>query len=213
MKTWEKYSDYLLEGEWHVHTDYTDGRNTVFEYCERAVELNIPLIAFTEHVRRELDYDFNSFLSDIEDARKQYDLIILSGCEAKVLPNGELDVDVELLRNVDYPIFAFHSFPKDEKIYISSLTTVIENEYVNAWAHPGTFLSKNSMKLNDLVLTQILLKMKEMKVLLEINSKYNVPTNKWKARAKVQGVTLVKGNDVHSMEELQSRSLKDETKY
>jgi DNA polymerase (family 10)/putative hydrolase len=85
MKTWKKYVDYLLEGEWHIHTNYTDGKNTVFEYCEKAVEIGIPLLAFTEHVRKELTYDFNQFLNEIEEAREEFDLIILSGCEAKVL--------------------------------------------------------------------------------------------------------------------------------
>ena len=47
MKTWKKYIDYLLVGEWHIHTSYTDGKNSVFEYCEKAIEVDIPLLALT----------------------------------------------------------------------------------------------------------------------------------------------------------------------
>ena len=35
----EEYSQYLLSGEWHIHTNYSDGENSVDDYCKRAVEL------------------------------------------------------------------------------------------------------------------------------------------------------------------------------
>ena len=69
-KKWFPYRDYLHKGDWQVHTSYTDGSNTVFEFCERAVKNNLELIAFTEHVRSELDYNFYSLISDIESARR-----------------------------------------------------------------------------------------------------------------------------------------------
>lgn len=66
MKTWQRYPEFLIKGEWHVHTCYTDGQNTIDECCQKAVEIGIPLIAFTEHVRKNLNYDFHNFLNDIE---------------------------------------------------------------------------------------------------------------------------------------------------
>ena len=60
-KNWIKYDEYLLTVDWHIHTNWTDGENTVFEYCERAVQEGIPLIAFIEHVRKKLNYDFRRF--------------------------------------------------------------------------------------------------------------------------------------------------------
>lgn len=200
MKVWKKYTNYLLSGEWHVHTNYTDGKNTVREYCERAMELGIPLIAFTEHVRRMLDYDFNDFLNDIEKAREEFDLIILSGCEAKVLPNGELDVEDWILREVDYPIFAFHSFPRDLDLYLGSLKKVLRNKYVNTWAHPGVFLRRYGFELGGDDLINIFKLMNKHEVLLEINSRYNVPSKEWIDLAKGYGVGVVHGSDAHSLE-------------
>lgn len=201
MKTWKKYIDYLLVGEWHIHTSYTDGNNSVFEYCEKAIEVGIPLLTFTEHVRKNLNYDFNSFLNDIEKAREEFDLIILSGCEAKVLPNGELDVEEWILREVDYPIFAFHSFPEDIDIYIESLNSVLRNRYANAWAHPGAFLSRNGLELPERDLIYIFELMGKQDVLLEMNRKYSVPSEKWVSVARDYTVRLVNGNDIHSIEE------------
>jgi DNA polymerase (family 10)/putative hydrolase len=204
MKTWKKYVDYLLEGEWHIHTNYTDGKNTVFEYCEKAVEIGIPLLAFTEHVRKELTYDFNQFLNEIEEAREEFDLIILSGCEAKVLPSGALDVEEWILREVDYPIFAFHSFPEDVGIYIESLKSVLRNRYVNTWAHPGAFLLRYGLELSEKKLNKIFTLMEEQNVLLEVNKKYKVPLGAWLDVAERYNVKTVTGNDVHSIEDLET---------
>jgi putative hydrolase len=203
MKTWEKYKEYCLTGEWHIHTNYTDGKNSVAEYCEKASKLGIPLIAFTEHVRRELSYDFSKFLADIERARDAYpELIILSGCEAKILPDGELDVDKYILNEVDYPIFAVHSFPPDIDLYIKQLKNVIRNEKVNAWAHPGLFLKRSNLEMDGRALMEILMLMKEKKVLLEVNRKYELPPENWRKLAEKIGVCVVKGSDVHELSEL-----------
>ena len=62
MKKWRKYQSYLTSGDWHIHTNYTDGENSIEDYCERALKNGLELIAFTEHVRRDLDYAFGQFI-------------------------------------------------------------------------------------------------------------------------------------------------------
>lgn len=203
MKIWKKYIDYLLEGEWHIHTSYTDGKNSVHEYCEKATELKIPLLAFTEHVRKNLNYDFNNFLNDIEKAREEFDLIILSGCEAKVLQNGELDVEEKILKDIDYPVFAFHSFPGDIDLYIESLKSVLRNKYVNTWAHPGIFLLRHNLEIPEKELIEIFGLMGRYGVLLEVNKKYKVPFRVWFDIAEKYNVKIVTGNDIHSIENLE----------
>lgn len=202
MKIWTKYEDLLLKGEWHVHTNYTDGHNSVDDYCKKALDLGIPLIAFTEHVRKNLDYDFSSFLNDIDEAKENYNLIILSGCEAKILPDGSLDVDDNILKVVDYPIFAFHSFPSDLNLYLRSLLKVIKNKYVNTWAHPCAFLQKKNLELCDSELEEIFDCMQKNGVLLEINRKYSLPSKRWIDLAKANNVKFVCGSDVHYLDDL-----------
>jgi putative hydrolase len=208
MKTWEKYADYLCNGEWHIHTKYTDGKNNILEYCKKAEDLNIGLIAFTEHVRKNLDYDFDQFLMDIETSRDEFDLIILSGCEAKVLANGDLDVHEFILNKIDYPVFAFHSFPIDIDLYIKSLMKVLKNKYVNAWAHPGRFLAKFKQELSEETLTEIFEIMAREDVLLEINDKYSVPPANWIELARKFEVKMVRGSDAHSIDELSRSDIK-----
>ncbi len=201
MKIWKKYVDYLSNAQWHIHTKYSDGSDDVKDYCQRAVEIGLPLIAFTEHVNKSLSYSFSSFLEDIQAARDEFDIIILSGCEAKVLPNGDLDVDEQVLRVVDYPIFSFHSFPDDLELYVKCLKEALKNPYVNTWAHPGT-LSYKKIDLPESELEEIFALMKERDVLLEINSKYDLPKERWVRMAKEHGILTVRGSDVHRIEDL-----------
>ena len=205
MKTWEKYEKYLLSGEWHIHTTYTDGKNTIMEYCEYAERNGIPLIAFTEHVRKKLEYDFNDFLYEIEKAKEEYDVIILSGCEAKILPGGELDVEEWILKEVDYPILAVHSFPADVDVYMNSLKKSLENRYINAWAHPGLFLYKNNLKLSMDQIKDVFKIVKNNGILLEINSKYNLPPINFVKLGKEMGIKFVRGDDIHSLVDFSRR--------
>lgn len=208
MKTWKKYESYLLEGEWHIHTNYTDGKCTIFEYCEKAVQIGIPLLAFTEHVRKCIEYDFEDFIANFEKAKDDFDLILLSGCEAKVLPDGELDVEEQILREIDYPIFAFHSFPDDINKYVECLKNVLKNKYINAWAHPGSFLLRHNLKLPEDHLVEVLKLMNRHEVLFELNSKHRLPEN-WKNAAKKYNVKMVKGSDAHCAKDLEiSRQIK-----
>ena len=118
------------------------------------------------------------------------------------MPNGEFDVEEWILREVDYPIFAFHSFPEDIDIYTESLKMVLRNKYVNTWAHPGAFLLRNNLELPEMDLIYIFKLMQEQDVLLEINRKYGMPSEKWISMAKRRNVGLVRGSDAHSIEEL-----------
>ncbi len=203
MKTWHRYEHHTLSGEWHIHTTYTDGGNSVAEYCEVASDYGIPLLAFTEHVSIELTYDFNEFLEEIDSARSQYDLIILSGCEAKVLPDGSLNVSDSVIGEVDYPIFSFHSFPGDLALFLESLERVFQDRRVNTWAHPGRLPVRQNLEIDSEALQAIMKQMKHNNILLEVNRRYGLPKNEWVEEAKRIGLNLFRGSDVHSIEGLE----------
>jgi histidinol phosphatase-like PHP family hydrolase len=60
-------------------------------------------------VKKDLTYDFDLLLSDIEQANKLFNVRILTGVEAKILPDGTLDCPEEIKRNVDIVIGSVHS--------------------------------------------------------------------------------------------------------
>jgi DNA polymerase (family 10)/putative hydrolase len=205
MKAWERYPELRLSGEWHAHTSFTDGTATVDQLCAAAVRRSVPLIAFTEHVRRSLDYDFGALLEHIDRAREAYDITILSGLEAKVLPDGSLDVDDGVLASVDHPIFAYHSFPADKQLFLSSLEQVISSNRAHAWAHPGTFTDRTGIGLDDDELAGVMDMMARHRVALEINTRYMTPNARWMRAAKLKGVAIIRGSDIHSLADLEAR--------
>lgn len=205
MRAWERYHDLRLSGEWHVHTSFTDGSATVDQICAAAVRSAVPLVAFTEHVRRTVDYDFGDLLEQVDRARNEHNLTILSGVEAKVLPDGTIDVDEGVLASVDYPIFAYHSFPADKNAFLSSLEKVISSGQVHAWAHPGTFTARTGIDLVDDELDEVMRLMARHRVALELNTRYMTPNARWAAAARRNGVAAVRGSDIHSLDDLRSR--------
>ncbi len=209
MKIWRAFRQYLSTGQWHVHTNFTDGENSVLEYAESAVSLNVPLLAFPEHVRTELDYSFEQLLYEIERARAAFpQLIILSGCEAKVLPDGTLDCRPEILEKVDYRLFAFHAFPSEVETYLYALNKVLNEAPVDAWAHPGLFFEKHKdLHLDDDELRRIFQVLEQKEILLEDNFKYKLPNKKWimKYIETTKNNLFISGGDIHSVAELYAR--------
>lgn len=201
-----KYRKLFYKGEWHIHTNYTDGKNSVDEYCQAAIELNIPLLAFTEHVRKNLTYDFNSLLNEIQTAKEKYPkLIILSGCEAKVLPDGILDCSDDILKKCEYVLFAYHSFPDDINLYLSSIKKILENSYIDCWAHPGLYFNKHhELKLAKSQLLEIFTMLNERNILFEINFKYNLPPKEWVDLYTINNnqESIILGGDIHSILQL-----------
>lgn len=118
------------------------------------------------------------------------------------MQDGELDVSSNILKKVDYPIFAFHSFPKNVDLYIDYIKRTLKNRFINTWAHPGLLLKKYSLELNDSELEEIFSLMNKEEVLLEINNKHNLPTKKWLSLANQFDVCCVRGSDVHTIQNL-----------
>jgi putative hydrolase len=202
MKRWERFSDFLENGDWHVHTDYTDGRNTVFEMCEQAGKNGLKLIGFAEHVRKKMNYDFSSLVNDVEKARGRFPGIrMFVGCEAKVLPGGNIDVSEDVLKMCEMVVASFHGFPPVKEEQMNALRKMLINPEVDIWGHPATFLrncdlSRNEMK--DIVGLCI-----RNKMLVEINTseRYRTPEGFMGILVEL-GARTVTSSDAHDIWEL-----------
>lgn len=195
----------LKYGDIHVHTNYTDGKNAVREYCQRAVQNNLEAIAFTEHVRKNLNYSFDNFLRDIENAKKEFpQLAVSSGCEAKVLSiQGELDAPQDILAQCDIVIGVFHSFKhRDKESYLVALRAMLRNPSVDIWGHPTLFTKKHNIILEEKELNEIIDVCIENDVLIERNLKHDVPDAYFTGLALKRGAKFIIGSDAHSVEEL-----------
>jgi putative hydrolase len=134
-KRWKKYHAFLARGDWHVHSRWSnDAQGSIADYCRQARANGLRLIAFTEHVRRKIEFDFRQFSADVDAARQAFpDLVILKGCEAKVLNvAGEIDASDHVLEQCDVVIGSFHSFA-DPSQYIPALRNMLRNPIVDIW--------------------------------------------------------------------------------
>ena len=68
--------------------------------------------------------------------------------------------------------------------------------------HPGQFLVVSQLALDPDELSNILALMKNNRVLLEENSRYQMPPPEWLDLIKAFGVLTVRGGDIHSVAEL-----------
>jgi putative hydrolase len=203
MKRWEAYRDDLLAGDWQVHTTWSDGKNSIVEYCQEARRKGLRLVAFTEHVRREIRYDFWAYAREVEEARKKFpDLILLAGCEAKVLNRqGDLDAPQDILEKADVVLGAFHSFAEPEH-YMEALEAMLRNPWVDSWAHPTLYAHKRGIVLTEDQEERLIRLCMEQHVLVEFNSKYNLPRLAMREKTRALGATYVYGSDAHSVTEL-----------
>jgi DNA polymerase (family 10)/putative hydrolase len=196
-KRWQKYRSFLPTGDWHVHSNYADGESSIAECCRQAETNGLELIAFTEHVRRKLDYSYEEFLEEIGQARDTFQIQILAGCEAKVLsPDGDLDVPDHVLGKCDLVVGSFHSFPYDtSEEYLTAVLNMLKNPQVDIWGHPTLLAQKKGFTLSEADIEQIEQACVENGVLIEENIKYGLPSARFLELTKQAG--RVVGSDAH----------------
>ena len=205
MRRWRKYSEYRLAGDWHLHTNYTDGINTVIECAQAAVDYGLKFIAFTEHVRRELTYDFDLFLQDISIARERFNLVIAAGVETAVLDTaGTLNVSNEILEKVEFATFAFHArwFQTKEE-YLSGLKNAILNPVTDLWGHPTRCLQGTHIVLERDEIDSLISLIVAQDIAVELNVRYKIPNGLLLERIlSHQKIATVTASDAHCIEEI-----------
>jgi len=144
----EDFRDYIKEPYlFHLHTRYTDGKLDAIDYFNFANENGVRTIVFTEHVRRDLKYDFSAFVSEIRRVEKEFPGIkAIIGAEAKLLPGGELDINQDTNDQIVVLCFACHGFPDDHELYFESFATLFRDDKwkdkIRVFVHPGRYLKK-----------------------------------------------------------------------
>jgi DNA polymerase (family 10) len=133
-----------IRGDFHMHTEATDGRNTPVEMAAAARRLGYKYIAITDHsqavrVAGGLDADeLKAHLKKIRKTNKETKGIeIMTGVEVDILKDGSLDLPDEVLKDCEVVIAAIHSgFNMPEARMTARILKALENENVNILAHP-----------------------------------------------------------------------------
>jgi DNA polymerase (family 10)/putative hydrolase len=205
MKTWRDGLVNPILGDFHIHTCYSDGADTIDAYCQRAKINELTYIGFTEHVRKKLSYNFSDYLSEIAAARENYpELAILAGCETKVIDRtGNLDAQKSVIDSCDFVTAVFHSFPSsDKETYLEALGAMLTNPVVDIWGHPTLFAERHGFQLNRDEIAGIIETCIRSDIIIEINLKYSLPRLEFLKIACTSGAKFIVGSDAHAVDEL-----------
>jgi len=163
-----------LKGDLHMHTTASDGRGTIADMAEAALELGLEYIAITDHSATHGFGDHvtpDALRAQIEAVHEANEAIegitILSGSEVNILPNGSLDYDDELLSQLDWVVASVHTaFGSDPT---GRIIAAIEHPLVDVIGHP-TGRKLNRRPGYDVDLDKVIAAAVETGTFLEINS-------------------------------------------
>jgi len=132
-------------GDLHVHTDAsTDARSSIEEIAAEADRLGRRYLAVTDHSKsRPLGLDADGLRAQIEyvralDRRLRGRPRLLTGVEVDILPDGSLDLPLELLAELDWVVASIHSHFRDPSGRTTDrLVRAIRSGVVDAIGHPS----------------------------------------------------------------------------
>ena len=105
-----------IRSDLHVHSNFSDGKNSIEEMVCGALIRNLSCIAITDHSPSLLykRYTNDSYFLEqhdvIDQLRKKYGahITILKGIEADILPNGDVDLSAALAKKMDIVVASLH---------------------------------------------------------------------------------------------------------
>ena len=134
-----------LRGDVHMHTQATDGRNTIREMAEAAIARGYSYIAITDHSKNLAmtngldDERALEHLKRIREVERELEgrIRILTGIEVDILGDGEIDLSNEVLAQMDVVIASVHSlFNQSKNEMTERMLKALENPYVRILGHP-----------------------------------------------------------------------------
>jgi putative hydrolase len=189
-----------IREDYHVHSSYNDHSSpdlTVKNALDKAAQVGLKTLAFTEHVRRSSSW-VPSYVQEINDLSQNSTIKIITGFEAKILSDGSIDCLEDYSKR--YMIIAsFHTAYKDKRIWTNALIRAIENPHVDIIGHlaPEPVFSINPREIEFFAS-----KIAENEKIVEINAKYHRPPIEWILIFKDKGVKFQLGSDAHSVSEI-----------
>jgi len=195
-----------LQGDVHMHTVETDGRNTVQEMAEAARERGYKYMAITDHSKNLAfanGLDDKRALEHIQRIRATNQSIdgirIFAGIEVDILADGSLDLSDSVLEQMDLVIASVHShFNQSSEEMTDRLLKAISNPNVSVIGHPtGRLLLRRDAYAFDM--DAVLQAAARHKVAMELNAYPDRLDlcDRHLRMAKQRGVKIVINTDSH----------------
>jgi DNA polymerase (family 10) len=204
-----------LRGTFHNHTTASDGRNSLEEMAEAAIDLGLEYLGIADHSKSSFQANglyADRLLRQVVEIRKLNEnkawdgkFKILAGSEVDILKDGSLDFPDEVLKQLDYCVASVHNaftLPEDEMT--ARIIRAMENEYVTILGHVTgrLLLKRNPYAVN---VDKIIDCAAETGTVIELNCnpmRLDMDWRHWK-KAKEKGVKCSINPDAHRTEQLQ----------
>ena len=200
-----------LRGTFHNHTAASDGRATLHEMADEAIDLGLQYLGIADHSKASFQANgldearLFEQLEQIAHLNAGYEHFrIFAGSEVDILKDGSLDFDDATLAKLDYCVASVHaSFTLSEDEMTRRLCRAMENEHVTMLGHltGRLLLKRDSYAVNH---AKIIDCAAETRTIIELNcnpQRLDMDWRWWK-RARDKGVLCSINPDAHSPEGL-----------
>lgn len=194
----------------HIHSEFSPcSKDTSIQSIVSVAEAKrLEKIAITDHGKVENPRWLSTYFSEIERARKNTKIDILTGMEVNIRSDGSLTVNNNILRDLDIVIGAIHSLPILEIIrkksiaeeYLTVLVESLERNQFDILAHPTSLLWNKHItsETADMMIQRI----KKKNVAVEMNYHHKDPSFEFLQRCIQSGVTITPSSDAHRLSEI-----------
>lgn len=200
-----------MRGMLHIHTNWSDGKNSVLEMALAAKSLGYSYIAICDH-SQTASYANGLKLDKIKAQHEEINALneenlgikILKGIESDILGEGQLDYPDEILAQFDVVVASVHSrFSLSEEAQTSRIVNVLKNPFTTILGHPtGRLLLARecyALKIEEIIETAA-----EFGKIIEINANPYRLDFSWRnvRKAKKLGVKFAINPDAHHVDEM-----------
>ena len=134
-----------MRGDLQMHSNYSDGRNTILEMAERAKAMGYEYICISDHsvglgITGGIgENNYKKYLAEINNAnQKVRGLHIFSGIEVNIKSDGALDQPDDLLKKFDLVLGAVHNSLGQEKEKMTArVVKALLHPLVKILVHPS----------------------------------------------------------------------------
>jgi DNA polymerase (family 10) len=200
-----------IRGDLHMHSTFSDGRDSCETMAEGCAALGYEYIAFTDHSWRAAAASTLSY-DDIARQREEIDhlrdrfprMTILHGVEVDIRADGDLDFEDETLEQFDIVLASLHERLNHDGARLTQRSlSAISHPLVNVLCHPANHLPGRSLGY-PLDFEAIYAAAAETGTALEIDgSPSHLDLDADRARAAVSaGATITIDSDCHKVEAL-----------
>jgi len=201
-----------LKGLIHIHSNYSDGSNTIKEILDYAEKKNYEYVLLCDHSKSAF------YANGLDEGRlkEQWEEIdeinskskkvkILKGIECDILPDGSLDFDDSILAKFDCVIASVHSkFKMTEAEMTKRISKALKNKYVKILGHPTgrLLLSRDGYPLN---LDEIINVAANEGKSIELNCNPHRLDLDWEYHQKAisKGIKITISPDAHSFDDME----------